>query len=107
MSAIHHFSRFPMARTVHMQIVKVFEPARETSSFLTLRDSILARAGQSIRTRAPNELEDLIPSASKAGDLSESLTSPKDSSRVHCEASIMALMVGGDPALITSSSVST
>ncbi|KAJ7221883.1 hypothetical protein C8J57DRAFT_1392412 [Mycena rebaudengoi] len=87
-----------------MQIVRVAEPARPD-------DSVFRSIGQSIRARVVNILRKRAPEIDLAiddtlEDLSIQLRHPSDTSQMHCEASMMALVAQRDPGLITSETAS-
>ncbi|KAJ7126838.1 hypothetical protein C8R44DRAFT_106302 [Mycena epipterygia] len=101
-SGIFYFVRpRNLADTVRIQIVRVAEPPREDDNFRSIDESILTRAADSIRAHASDDMLAAIPPGDTLQDLSAQLRRPSDTSRVHCEASIMALVVEPDVELIT------
>ncbi|KAJ7484714.1 hypothetical protein FB451DRAFT_1233268 [Mycena latifolia] len=96
-SAISYFLRpHKLPNTVRIQIFCIAEPPREDNIFRSIDESIRARAVDRIWARAP----DGIRTGERLEDLRTQPRRPSDTSHVHCEASILALVGQGNPELI-------
>ncbi|KAJ7049426.1 hypothetical protein C8F01DRAFT_1265344 [Mycena amicta] len=105
LAAIQYFAARPkLSNNVQFQIVRVPEPERNDTIFEQQHEETCGKIASQVHERIRDLNEDLIPEHDKTvqdvlSKLREYL--PKDSSQVHCEATLMAAAAENNDQLIT------